>query len=270
MKALFSFLALLSFFLPTLPAQDTHVSSKSLSAIGTIVPKHTSILSSRVSGRILEVLVDAGDEVKKGDILLKIDPLFFEIDVALAEAERTSAKVSLADAELHFQRMSKLWHKPEGISPSISKKQFEDANVRYEQEKAHLQEAEESLKKAKANLDETLVKAPYDGIITKRLVHPGESVSEDATKGLIEIESIDQVYIEFSIPQTALSDVHAGSPFTFVVDGAPQEKHEATIALIYPHIDEKTRSAKCRATIDNAKRKLTPGALVHIHLARGA
>ena len=222
-----------------------------------------------MSGRVLEVLVEAGDEVKKGDILLKIDPLFFQIDVALAEAELTSATVSLSDSELNFQRMSKLWNKPAGISPSISKKQFEDASVRYEQEKARVKEAEESLKKAKALLDETLLKAPYDGVITKRLVHPGESVTGDAGMRLLEIESIDTVYIEFSIPQTVLSEVHVGSPFTFEVDGSLQEKREASIDLIYPHIEEKNRSAKCRAAIDNTKRTLTPGALVHIHIARG-
>ena len=247
-------------FMCTLSGQEEKVIPKTLSAIGTIIPQNTSSMSSAVSGRILDVLVDVGTRVKKGDILLQIDPLFFEIDVALAEAELTSAQVQLADAELNFQRMSKLWNKPEGVTPSISKKQYENAEVRLEQEKAHVQEALENLKKTKARLEETRIRAPYDGIITKRLTHPGESVTGESATPLLEIESFDNVYIEFPIPQTALREIHVGTPITFEIDGLTLENQNAAITLIYPHVDEKTRSVKCRASLTGIKQPLSSGA----------
>jgi membrane fusion protein (multidrug efflux system) len=261
-------LCYLAFFSP-LPAQENIVTPKTFSAIGTLFPKNTSGLSSRVTGRVMEVLVDVGDEVKKGTTLLIIDPLFFQIDVAQAEAKLSSALVDCADAELNFQRMSTLWNKQDGSSPSISKKRFEDAQVQYEQEKSQVKQAEESLKKAKALLEETHINAPYDGIITKRLIHPGESVTADSTTHLLEIEAVDTMYVEFSVPQAILSKIHIGSPLTIEAEGIMKEKRNATIGIIFPHIEEKTRSAKCRAIIDNSKKDLPSGALVKVQIELG-
>lgn len=249
-----------------LTSEEQKVQPKIFSAVGTIFPKFTSGLGSRVTGRILEVNVDVGDLVKKGAPLLTIDPLFFKIDLSLAEAQLASAKVDLRDAEINYKRMSKLWNKPDGMSPSISRKRFEGADVCYQQEQSHVQQAEEMLKKAQALLDETIIKAPYDGVITERLVHPGASVTADSHQKLLEIESCETMYVEFAIPQALLTRIHLGTPIRLHETGISQEEKKASITLISPHIDEKTRSIKCRATLDNSKHDLHTGALVTVQV----
>lgn len=261
MKYIVFFCSLFSICLG-ISAQEQKVTPKTFSATGTLFSQYTSGLSSRVSGRILKVQVDVGSHVKKGDVLLTIDPLFFKIDVAQAEAHLAAAKVDVSDAEINYQRMNKLWNKPDGISPSISRKRFEDAEYRYKQEKAHLQQAEEDLKKAQALLDETVIRAPYDGSITKRLVHPGESVRADSSQKLLEIESCDAIYVEFSVPQALLPRISIGTPITVETEKGTRN---TTITVISPHIDEKTRSIKCRANLDNTSHELHSGALVTIH-----
>lgn len=249
----------------SLQAQEK-VETKTFSSIGTLFPQYTSSLSSRVTGRIQEVCVDVGDHVQKGTPLLYIDPLFFKIDISLLEAQLTSAKVDLQDTEINYQRMSKLWNKADGSTPSISRKRFEDAEVAFRQEQSHVQQAEESLKRARALLDETIIKAPFDGVITRRFVHPGESVAEDARQKLLEIESCSTMYVEFSIPQTLLSKIHLGTPISFYEEGLSKEEKKASITLISPHIDEKTRSVTCRAQVDNSKHDLHTGALVTVQV----
>lgn len=236
-----------------------------ISAIGTILPRYKSTLGSTISGRVLEVMVDVGTYVKKDQPLLKLDPLFFLIDIALEEATLKAAQVELEDAKLNFQRMNKLWNKPEGQSPSISRKKFEDAQLRYDKETAAVLQATENLKKSRETLNESIIKAPYDGVITKRLVHPGESI--EPSTALLEIEAIDTVYVEFSVPQAMISSLHVGTPITIEAEGLFSEKKSAIINLIWPYLDEKTRSIKCRSILDNRTQELHPGALVRVQIS---
>jgi len=240
------------------------VEYKSISTVGTICSEHKSSLGSVVSGRVDEVAVDVGDFVKKGQELIKLDSSF--LSIALAEAEETvdSAKVELTDAKRNFERMKKLFNKPVGQNPSISQKRYEDAEARFAEAVVSEKRAEENLKRAATNLKEATIRAPYDGVITKRFVHPGEAVNATPVTKLIEIMSIDKLYVEFSAPQSQLSKLHVGSPVTLNIEGTSRGQYSAKIDMICPDIDEKTRSVKCRTYLDNTDRTLHPGSLVRV------
>lgn len=244
--------------------------SKPFSSIGTLHPYHTSKLSSRATGRVKEVLVDMGDIVTQGQTLLTLESLLYEIDVAHAEAELKTATIEYDNAERNFQRMEKLWNKPEGINPSISKKRFEDAQVTFELAKAHVVQAQQALKKTQALLNETSIKAPYDGTISHRWVHPGEFITADSSQKLLEIETTGKLYVEFSMPQTLLSHIHVGTKLLIHIDAYNKEQLTTQIDSISPHIDEKTRSVSCRATINNVHKLLPSGALVTVQVDIGA
>jgi membrane fusion protein, multidrug efflux system len=240
------------------------LSRDSLTAIGTLFPAYKSALGSIVSGRVDEVLVDVGDSVKKGQTLLKLDQRLFIIALDEAVAAARSASVELEDAARNFERMKKLFEKPEGKLPAISLKRFEDAQTRCEQAKVAKDRAEQNVKKAQTNLDETIIKAPFDGVITKRFVHPGEPVNATPVTKILEILSIDCLYAEFSLPQVHRSKVHVGDSVEIDIEGVLHERIKAAVDVIYPDIDEKTRSIKCRTIVHNEKRELQPGALVRV------
>lgn len=244
--------------------QGEEVAHRTLTAIGTLTPLFKSTLGSVVSGRVEAVYVEVGDSVTKGQPLLVLDQAFFEIAVAEAKVALESAKIEGEDAERNFERMKKLFEKPEGQMPSISQKRFEDAKTHLEQAQAGLERAAESLKKAKKNLTEATIKAPYDGVITKRLVHPGEPINATPVTKLLEIVSIDSLYIEFSLPQVYTTFVRKGTPVHVTIEGTEMKEGRAVIDSIFPDIDEKTRSIRCRATIPNPSRMLHPGALVRL------
>lgn len=83
-------------------------------AVGSFRARQTTRLGAQVSGRVLAVLVDVGERLKKDQELIRLDPALFQIERAQREAELEAAKVALAEAELNYTRMKNLWEKPEG------------------------------------------------------------------------------------------------------------------------------------------------------------
>jgi membrane fusion protein (multidrug efflux system) len=242
-------------------AEQTHFST-----IGSIHASAQSKLGSQVSGRVEQIFVEVGDAVKKGQPLLKLDTVFYENDYAQENALLELAKIELIDAEINLNRMRNLWEKPAGVTPSISQKQFEDAKTRFVRAGAQLKKAQESLNRAKVSLDEATIKAPYDGIITDKFVDAGEAITATPAMHLVEIEAIDMLYLDFSIPQSCLSFVKVGTPVLFEIEGVSGGKSEAKIERIYPSLDESTRSVKCRAIIKHPG--LRPGLLAKIEIGQ--
>lgn len=247
------------------PLYCENVEHESFSSIGTVCSKYKTTLASVVSGRVDEVYVDVGDVVTKGQPLCRLDTTLFDIAVEESSIAREAARVEFEDASRTYERMKKLFEKPEGESPSISQKRYEDTQTKFELAQIAYHKAEQSSKRAVKNLEDATIKAPYDGVITKRYVHPGESVTVQPTTKLLEILSNDGWYVEFSIPQVYRSSVEIGTTLSFEVEGSRSEKTIGHIELIYPDVDEKTRSIKCRGHSEKLA-CFQPGALVRVHV----
>lgn len=230
-------------------AEEKSIEHQSYKTIGTIYPQYRSVLGSQVAGCVQEICVEVGDTVKKGDVLLKLDPTLFEIAVIEAESSRELATIEWQDASKDFERMKKLFEKPDGETPSISLKRFEEAKSRAEKGRITVQKAEEMLKRAKQNREDANIKAPFDGVVTKRFVHPGESVSVTPVVKLIEVLSLNHAFIEFSVPQHYVQAIHIGSKISLHMEGVALEEMTVPIDRIFPDIEEKTRAFKCRATL---------------------
>lgn len=238
----------------------------SFTTIGNISANAQSKLGSQVSGRIEEVYIDVGDKVQKGQALAKLDSRLFEVELSQKLGALKLAKIELNDAETNFQRMKKLWQKPEGENPSISQKRYEDAAMRFEQAKVQVTQAQGAIKRAKINLEEATIKASFSGVVTQRFIDPGESVTSVPIIAIVEIQSQNPLYLEFSLPQTLINSISIGVPIVFEVDGS-SKKCEAHIDCIYPSIDVTTRSVKCRAIVENSSENLIlPGSLAKVEI----
>lgn len=234
------------------PQEAVHVEHPLFHTTGTVCPQYRSMLGTQVAGYVEEVCVEVGDSVTKGQVLVRLDPTYFSIAVAEAEAVVASARVEEADAAKDFERMKKLFDKPEGETPSISQKRYEDAKRRLDQSHITVCKAGESLRRAGRSRDDACIKAPFDGVITKRCVSPGEPVTVTPVSEIIEVLSTHQPYVEFSVPQQYLQAIHKGTEIEVKVEGASMEKFSVRIDRIYPDIDEKTRAFKCRATLPDS------------------
>lgn len=245
--------------------EDIPIARSVLTSVGTTFPLHKSSLCCVVSGKVNEVMVDVGSFVSKGQVLLNLDQRFFLIEIARQKAALCSAQSDLKDSKRNFDRMRKLWERTDGKAPSISQKRFEDTELQYEESVAAEKVQEETLRKAEENLLESVLRAPYDGVITMRAIHPGEPVSAQQPLGL-QIEYINTLYVEFSVPQTYLDKIHKGQEVFFSVEGVLKDEVAGTIDVIYPHVDTQTRAIKCRAFLDNKEHKIPSGVLVKVQI----
>ncbi len=256
----------------TAQAEDTRIAEvrrgavrERIPATGVLLARRTTKLGPQVSGRVLEVLVDVGAEVHEKDPVVRLDPAMFEIEVAQREAELAAAQASLDEAEAEFQRMRALWEKPEGQEPSIPRKQFDDAKARQAGATARHRQAQETLRLANERLAETTVRAPYDAVVSKRLVDPGEPVTSAPIVHLLEVQDVKALHLEFSLPQDLLASVRKGSIVEFDVEGVGQG-FEGQVAFVFPAIEESTRSFRCRVVVPNDDARYRPGLLARVRV----
>lgn len=258
-------------FLTTIVMHSALLSVESeINTIGHFHPSSKSAISSQVTGRIDQVFVEIGFLVKKGQAIVQLDSRPFEITVAQKKAALEASKIELVDAETNFARMQKLWEKPEGETPSIPLKRFEDSQTKYAQALVSVKQAEENLKKAKLDLEESTIKAPFEGIITKKMIDIGESLPSIPVTHVAEIQATDPLYLEFSIPTAYQAYVSEKSPISFEIDGLKIPNNSAKIHLFYPCLDEHTKSLRCRAIIDNAEGLIRPGTIARVSIKTSA
>lgn len=208
------------------------------------------------------------------------------------EAEVQVTRTALAEAELEYSRMKNLWEKPSGEMPSISKQRYDAARFAHEQAQARVdaaqsrvaeqeaklreheagvKQAEEALRYAKERLDEATIHAPYDAIVARRLVDPGEPVTATPVTHLLEVQEVGTLYLEYALPQELLSAVKPGTPVTFDAEGVTEDDVEAqtTISVVHPTLDEATRSFRCRSVIANPRLSFRPGMLARVAVVTG-
>ena len=211
--------------------------------------------------------------------------------IETAEAEVEHARAAVGEAELLLERMRALWEKPEGQAPSIPKSRYDEAAFGQREAAARLRatesklaeaqarrteatvgvtQASEGLRYAEQRLEKTVVRAPYAGVVTARLVDPGEPVTATPITHLVEVQETSALYLEFSLPQEALPSVRKGTPVRYQVEGVPEGTGEAPVERVFPTVDETTRSFRCRVVVDNAAGKLQPGLLARVFVTTRA
>jgi membrane fusion protein (multidrug efflux system) len=235
-------------------------------AAGTFKPRQSTRVGSQVSGRVKDVLVDVGATVRKGQDLVRLDPVMFEIEISQRKADLDAAKVALADAEINLKRMKALWEKPAGETPSIPRKLFDDAVSRNDAAAARIKQAETALKYAEERLRETTIKSPFDGVVSRRFVDDGEPVTSMPITALVEVQDASVLELEFSLPQELLRSVRAGTPVDFEADGVEGNRRPGKIDVVYPALDEATRSFRCRVLAENPGLKYRPGLLARVRV----
>jgi membrane fusion protein (multidrug efflux system) len=234
-------------------------------AIGSFRARQSTRVGAQVSGRVEEVLVDVGDAVRKGQELVRLDSALFRLDAAQREAELEASRAALEEARLHAERMRKLWEKPAGEEPSISRRQYDDAKTRLDGAAARVKQAEAALGYAKQKMDDATVRAPFDGAVTQRFVDPGEPVTSMPITQLVEIQETGVLELDFSLPQELLAQLRPGASVTYEAEGVPGAGTGA-IAVVFPALDESTRSVKCRVLAENAAGRFRPGLLVKVRV----
>jgi RND family efflux transporter MFP subunit len=230
-------------------------------ATGEVTADKRTDIKARVDGIIEEIYVDVGDQVSAGDPLLKTRQLDYASRAAEAKHALELARVELAQAEREYGRALPLREK--GV---VSQGRMDRVMTQHQIAKSRFGIAEASLARAQQDLSDTIVRAPYDGIITARHIDEG-TLMKIATGGTpaVEIIKLDVVEVVARLPAVHLSKIREGSRVTVLLDGFAVAL-ESTLAVINDRIDTRTRSAEVRVRLDNPDLAIKPGLFAKVSL----
>jgi len=186
------------------PIMWTEVSISSLEQVrtlsGIIAPVEATNLSFEVSGKVQSVNASLGNEVKKGDELARLNQRSFNLSLRSAQAQYEQSKVSFIDAKNEYLRYEKLI--AQGL---ISQSGYDNAKAAFESSKSVVDINKAQLDIATKNLQDSILTAPYDGIITKRIIEPSQQIN--AGQSVFEIEGKHGLEVRMMVPETLIQEL---------------------------------------------------------------
>ena len=232
--------------------------SYTVSATGEIQPVNTVNVGSQVSGTIDNLYVDFNSNVKKGDILLTIEPSVLQASVDEAMASLTSAKSQRDFAFSEYKRNKTLYN--DGF---ISRAEMEQSETTYNQAEQSVKKAQSTYDRAVTNLSYATITSPVDGTVISRKVDVGQTVAASfSTPDLFEIaEDLTKMQIETAVSEADIGVIQEGQPVTFTVDAYPTETFDGVVRQI--RLSPTTTSNVVVYTVvidvDNSDLRLMPG-----------
>ena len=238
---------------------------------------NTVDLVARVEGFLTEIEYQDGQFAKKGEPLFKIDPTTYAAKVKQAEAEVVSAKALLVQAEAEFKRQETLLR--QNVSAQNT---YDQAKAKRDSNQANVENQTANLVIAQANLDYTGVLAPFDGVVTKRLVSVGELVGATGPTKLATIVQLDPIYVSFNLSEQDVLNIRrnlADRRITLeqlnkvpIEIGLMTEQgypHKGHLDYVSPNVDATTGTVLVRGVFDNPDRTLLPGFFVRVRVPIG-
>lgn len=219
---------------------------------GSLTSPYSSSLSPDFEGRLVSFAVDAGDRVKRGDVLFKLDDELARLELAQATAAEHEAEAALTDAKRRVIEVRKLVNEktfPESEALSL------EALVTRNQAILERRRAERAY--AAATLERHTLKAPFSGVIAERGADLGERVDTDSR--VLLLVAIDKLQLDLRVPQQYFQRVTPGTELSLMLDAMPGQTIAARVSQVVPISDPDARTFLVRAQIDNSLARLTPG-----------
>lgn len=262
--------------------------SDKLTLSGNIVPTQTVKLSFKIPGIVSNVLVNEGDVVVKGQVIATMDQSDYSIKVRAAEAELEAAKMQIESeipakinqakaqydlTKVSYERAQNLFEQdalPQAQLDEITAKLTVDENTYNQAMEARaiaetkLQMAQAALDGANANIEDTTIYSPINGVVLQKIVQQGETTS--AGYPIVAIGQMDKVWAQIGVPDEFINALKVGQKANIYVYGIDQSV-EGTVDEINALADVKTRTFPVKILIDNLKEELKPGMISKVDIS---
>jgi RND family efflux transporter MFP subunit len=219
---------------------------------GTLEPELAATVRAEVDGSVTDVLVDDGQAVKRGQVLVRID------DTAVRDAY-LSARAALRSAEATAQLARRNAERSERLHAggAIAERDVEDAQTNATTAEGQLADARARLASAEKQLSKTVLRAPFAGIVANATASEGDVVQSG--ESLLSVIGPTSLRLEASVPVEDIAAVKPGTDVTFTVSGFERRSFGGKIQLVSPAVDPTTRQVRVIASIANKERALVAG-----------
>ncbi|SDQ94463.1 efflux RND transporter periplasmic adaptor subunit [Pseudoxanthomonas sp. CF125] len=250
-----------------------------ISATGTLSAISTVTVGSQISGQVTDVLVDFNSQVKKGDVLARIDPSTYEAQIEQGTAQIASASASLAqaratlrNAELDYQRKADLG-KQKLVAQSdvdLARSALDQARAQVNSSQAQIRQQTASTQTTRVNLQRTVITSPVDGVVLTRTIEPGQTVAANfsAPELFTIAEDLSKMKIELAVDESDIGQVKVGQVVSFTADAFADRQFKGKVEQVrlaatttnnvvtYPVV----------VTVDNSDGTLLPGLTVNAEI----
>lgn len=219
-----------------------------LSAVGTLVPVRGADLASEVGGLVERVAFRSGQDVKAGDLLVQLtnDADLAALHALEAAAEQSETVLKRDQAQLKIQ----------AVSQATIDADRSDVKTR------RAQAAQQAAIVARKS-----IRAPFAGRLGITTLNPGQYVQPGDV--LVTLQTLDPIYVSFSLPQQQLAGLATGQPVAVTVDTFAGQTFDGRITAISPKVDASTRNVQVQATLANPRRELLPGMFANVEIDVG-
>ena len=248
-------------------------SASVLDATGYVVARRIATVSSKVTGKVKEVLIEEGQHVKEGDILAYLDPIDADAQAQLAQAQLDSAQSQLAQARAQLKWAESDYARQKNLAAQklVAASVLDAAVAARDSRAAELVSVERAVKVARDQLgiarngvDNTVIRAPFTGVIVDKAAQPGEMISPISAgggsirTGIGTIVDMDSLEVEVDVSEAYIGRVQPKMPVEAVLNAYPDWRIPAEVIAIVPTADPAKATVKVRIALKSRDARIVP------------
>jgi RND family efflux transporter MFP subunit len=255
-----------------------------LNASGYVTARRSATVSSKITGKVTEVLVEEGMKVHEGQVLARLDDTNIQTSLKLAQAQLVSSKNALAETEVRIREADQeLKRQTDLVQNKIATQaDFDHAEASALALKAHLKQQQADVDVAvrqvaywEQQLDDATIRAPFSGIVTAKNAQPGEMISPMSVggftrTGICTIVDMTSLEIEIDVNESYINRVEPGQPVEGALDSYPEWKMPCKVIAIIPTADRQKSTVKVRVAFDKLDPRILPEMGVKVAFREGA
>ncbi|MFP4082176.1 MAG: efflux RND transporter periplasmic adaptor subunit [Candidatus Aminicenantes bacterium] len=240
--------------------------SEKLHYTGIIEPWNKINITPDIAGKVAKIYVEEGQKVRKGQLLAELDTRTTRLQLEQAQAALAVAEANHKDAQRNMERMERLQQEK-----AVSDQQYEKIRLAYEAAEAQLQQARASLNLARHNLEVSLMRAPFDGVVASKNADVGDVINPmmggfSPTSGVLTLMDFYGVKIEVDVSHKDIVRIQKGQPALLQVDVFPDRVFKGQVSVVNQTADPLTKKFKVVVRVDNPDLRLRPNTFGEVTL----
>ena len=243
-----------------------------LNSSGYVTARRDATVSSKITGKVTEILIEEGMSVKEGQVLARLDDTNVRASLLLARAQEASAQASLEETRVRLREAEQELKRQTDLARAkvATPADYDHAaaaalayKARLEQQQAETAVAERTVAIWQQQLEDTIIRAPFAGIVTSKNAQPGEMISPMSSggftrTGICTIVDMESLEIEIDVNESYINRVESGQPVEATLDAYPDWKIPCKVIAIIPTADRQKSTVRVRVGFDKLDLRILP------------
>jgi len=231
---------------------------------GSLLPHAEVAVVAQARGVVVALAVEVGARVARGQVVFRIDEREATLRLAQAQTQLAAANQQLASIEVEHRRTKALFEQQ-----AASSQQWDQSSAQVDAAKVAVAQAQNGVAVAAKAVADTTARSPISGVVVARPVSLGDYVSDAPPTQVLVVQDQATLDLKFRLPERALATLRVGDALTVTLPALGVSR-PATIAIVAPRVDPRTRTVELTAVLDNRDGALRPGLMADVELAAAA